>query len=62
MSQKYRVQQLIRLPPISDGRTRFTGIYEVTSLMPANQTVGTGLDASIKCGCRVAEQCSRPSG
>ena len=39
MSHKYQLQQLIRLThPISDGRTKSNGIYEVTRLMPADQT------------------------
>ncbi len=39
MSHKYRLQQLIRLThPVLDGRTKSTSIYEVTRLMPADQT------------------------
>jgi hypothetical protein len=39
MSHKYRLQQLIRLVhPVSDGRVKSNGIYEVTRLMPADQT------------------------
>jgi hypothetical protein len=40
MSHKYQVHQLIRLvhPRVSDPRASATGIYEVTRLMPADQT------------------------
>ena len=39
MSHKYRLQQLIRLThPVGDGRSQSTGIYEVTRLIPADQT------------------------
>ena len=39
MSHKYRLQQLIRLThAVYDGRTKSNGIYEVTRLMPADQT------------------------
>ena len=40
MSHKYQVHQLVRLTrsSLSDSRTNSTGIYEVTRLMPADQT------------------------
>jgi hypothetical protein len=39
MSHKYQLQQLIRLThPVADGRTKSTSIYEVTRLMPADET------------------------
>lgn len=41
MSHKYRLQQLIRLThAVSNGhgRAKYTGIYEVTRLMPADQS------------------------
>lgn len=40
MSHKYHVRQLVRLirPGFVDNRTGSSGIYEVTRLMPADQT------------------------
>jgi hypothetical protein len=40
MSHKYKVHQLVRIthPRISDKRASASGIYEVTRLMPADQT------------------------
>lgn len=40
MSHKYQVRQLVRLirPGFSDSRSSSSGIYEVTRLMPADQT------------------------
>jgi hypothetical protein len=40
MSHKYQVRQLVRLtrPGFSDSRASSSGIYEVTRLMPADQT------------------------
>jgi hypothetical protein len=40
MSHKYQVRQLVRLtrPGFSDNRASSSGIYEVTRLMPADQT------------------------
>jgi hypothetical protein len=40
MPHKYKVRQLVRLvrPGFSDDRTSSSGIYEVTRLMPADQT------------------------
>jgi len=40
MSHKYQVHQLVRVnhPHISDKRASSSGIYEVTRLMPADQT------------------------
>jgi hypothetical protein len=40
MSHKYQVHQLVRIthPRISDKRASASGIYEVTRLMPADQT------------------------
>ena len=40
MSHKYQVRQLVRLirPGFADSRTSSSGIYEVTRLMPADQT------------------------
>lgn len=40
MTHKFKLNQLIRLrnPPVSRGRESSTGIYEVTRLMPADQT------------------------
>lgn len=40
MSHKYKIHQLIRLarPRFSDYRASLSGIYEVTRLMPADQT------------------------
>ena len=40
MSHKYKVHQLVRLaqPRFSDHRASLSGIYEVTRLMPADQT------------------------
>ncbi len=40
MSHKYRIRQLVRLsrPGFSDNRSSSNGIYEVTRLMPADQT------------------------
>ena len=40
MSHKYHLRQLVRLarPGYSDHRTGTSGIYEVTRLMPADQT------------------------
>ncbi|HEY8566662.1 MAG TPA: hypothetical protein VIL65_14270 [Beijerinckiaceae bacterium] len=40
MSHKYQVRQLVRLnsPGFSDSRSNAGGIYEVTRLMPADQT------------------------
>jgi hypothetical protein len=37
---KYKVRQLVRLvrAPISDSRATGSGIYEVTRLMPADET------------------------
>jgi hypothetical protein len=40
MSHKYQIHQLIRLanPRALNGRASSTGIYEVTRLMPADET------------------------
>jgi hypothetical protein len=40
MSHKYQVRQLVRLtrPGFSDSRASSNGIYEVTRLMPADQS------------------------
>jgi hypothetical protein len=40
MSHKYKVNQLVRIthPRISDKRASASGLYEVTRLMPADQT------------------------
>jgi hypothetical protein len=40
MSHKYHVRQLVRLtrPGFSDSRVSTSGFYEVTRLMPADQT------------------------
>ncbi len=40
MSHKYHVRQLVRLmrPGFSDNRASTSGVYEVTRLMPADQT------------------------
>jgi hypothetical protein len=40
MSHKYRVRQLVRLTRlgVSDARASAGGVYEVTRLMPADQT------------------------
>ena len=40
MSHKYKVHQLVRIthPNFSDKRATTNGIYEVTRLMPADQT------------------------
>ncbi len=40
MSHKYQVRQLVRLarPGFSDDRASSGGVYEVTRLMPADQT------------------------
>jgi hypothetical protein len=40
MSHKYQINQLVRIthPRISDKRASASGIYEVTRLMPADQT------------------------
>lgn len=40
MSHKYKVRQLVRLahPSYSDKRASTNGIYEITRLMPADQT------------------------
>jgi hypothetical protein len=40
MSHKYKIHQLVRLahPSYSDKRVSASGIYEVTRLMPADQT------------------------
>ncbi len=40
MTHKYHLRQLVRLsrPGISDSRVSTNGIYEVTRLMPADQT------------------------
>ena len=40
MSHKYKVHQLVRIthPNFSDKRASSSGIYEVTRLMPADQT------------------------
>lgn len=40
MSHKYKVHQLVRLahPSYSDKRVSTNGIYEITRLMPADQT------------------------
>jgi hypothetical protein len=40
MSHKYKVHQLVRIthPRISDKRASANGFYEVTRLMPADQT------------------------
>ena len=40
MSHKYQVHQLVRIthPHISGNRASSSGIYEVTRLMPADQT------------------------
>ncbi|NBJ12835.1 hypothetical protein [Microvirga arsenatis] len=40
MSHKYKLRQLVRIihPNFSDKRATTSGIYEVTRLMPADQT------------------------
>jgi hypothetical protein len=40
LSHKYHVRQMVRLihPGYSDSRTSSSGAYEVTRLMPADQT------------------------
>ncbi|MGO4389480.1 hypothetical protein AB4Y85_18285 [Microvirga sp. 2YAF29] len=40
MSHKYKIRQLVRItqPNFSDKRSTTSGIYEVTRLMPADQT------------------------
>ena len=40
MSHKYHLHQLVRLarPGFSDSRASSSGVYEVTRLMPADQT------------------------
>lgn len=40
MFHKYKIRQMVRLvrAPISDSRTTGSGIYEVTRLMPADET------------------------
>jgi hypothetical protein len=40
MSHKYKVRQLVRLtrPGFSDSRASSNGIYEVTRLMPADES------------------------
>ena len=40
MSHKYQLRQLVRLirPALSQGRASSGGIFEVTRLMPADQT------------------------
>jgi len=40
MSHKYKVRQFVRIthPNFSDKRATTSGIYEVTRLMPADQT------------------------
>ena len=40
MFHKYKIRQMVRLvrAPISDSRASGSGIYEVTRLMPADQT------------------------
>ena len=40
MSHKYQINQLVRIthPRISDKRASASGLYEVTRLMPADQT------------------------
>ncbi len=40
MSHKFQVRQTVRLlhPGYSDSRTNLSGVYEVTRLMPADQT------------------------
>jgi hypothetical protein len=40
MSHKYHLRQMVRLtrPAFSDNRASSNGIYEVTRLMPADQT------------------------
>jgi hypothetical protein len=40
MLHKYRIRQMVRLvrAPISDSRASGSGIYEVTRLMPADET------------------------
>ena len=40
MSHKYKVHQLVRIihPNFSDKRANSSGVYEVTRLMPADQT------------------------
>ena len=40
MSHKYKIHQLVRIthPRISDKRASASGIYEVTRLMPADET------------------------
>jgi hypothetical protein len=40
MSHKYKVRQLVRLvrQQFSDSRTGASGVYEITRLMPADQT------------------------
>jgi hypothetical protein len=40
MSHKYHIRQLVRLrrPDLSENRTNPNGIYEVTRLMPADET------------------------
>lgn len=40
MSHKYKLRQLVRIthPNFSDKRATTSGVYEVTRLMPADQT------------------------
>jgi DNA polymerase III delta prime subunit len=40
MLHKYKLRQMVRLvrAPISDNRANGSGIYEVTGLMPADET------------------------
>ncbi|WP_457094392.1 hypothetical protein [Microvirga sp. P5_D2] len=40
MLHKYKIRQMVRLvrAPISDSRASGSGIYEVTRLMPADET------------------------
>jgi hypothetical protein len=40
MFHKYRIRQIVRLvrTPISDSRASGSGLYEVTRLMPADET------------------------
>jgi hypothetical protein len=40
MLHKYKIRQMVRLvrAPVSDSRATGSGIYEVTRLMPADQT------------------------
>ena len=59
MSHKYKIHQLVRIthPNFSDKRATSSGIYEVTRLMPADQT--GELSYRIKSG--MAERAVRES-